>query len=109
MTTSVLLCFFGCIMEERATLLDIRSSLTRARSSQFGAPVLTAPVRMNWQIQRMMLGNLTVFSAFHELLYLDLSYNKPCSLSCFEGGAAPKALCKATSEVSTEDIYFPRL
>lgn len=25
--------------------------------------------------------NLTVFSVFHELQYLDLSYNSPCSLS----------------------------
>ncbi|XP_044326555.1 receptor-like protein 1 [Triticum aestivum] len=96
----------GCFVEERAALLDIRSSLLRTRS-------MLAPVSWgedgddccSWERVKCNNGtqrvshlnlssvyvtidaddcwslNLTVFSTFHELQYLDLSYNPACLLS----------------------------
>ncbi|KAF7011739.1 hypothetical protein CFC21_026017 [Triticum aestivum] len=99
----------ACSPEERAVLMDIRSSLRRAHSMfspdlwghdddeccswetvtcnnstrrvthlDLSLVYLSADAGERWYL------NLTVFSAFHELRYLDLSYNFQCSLS-FEG------------------------
>ncbi|XBI59481.1 hypothetical protein VPH35_040534 [Triticum aestivum] len=98
----------ACSVEERAVLMDIRSSLRRAHSmvspDLWGhdddeccswktvtcnnstrrvthldlSSVYVSEADNHWNL------NLSVFSAFHELRYLDLSLNFPCSLS-FEG------------------------
>ncbi|XBJ05351.1 hypothetical protein VPH35_024153 [Triticum aestivum] len=98
----------ACSVEERAVLMDIRSSLRRAHSlvspDLWGhdddeccswktvtcnnttqqvthldlSLVYASDVGDRWYL------NLSVFSAFHELQSLDLSLNFPCSLS-FEG------------------------
>uniref|UniRef100_A0A453D8F4 Leucine-rich repeat-containing N-terminal plant-type domain-containing protein n=1 Tax=Aegilops tauschii subsp. strangulata TaxID=200361 RepID=A0A453D8F4_AEGTS len=96
----------GCFVEERAALLDIQSSLIRAHSQisldswrkddddccswdlvkcnnstqrvshlDLSLVYFPADVDDRWYL------NLTAFSAFHELRYLDLSYNYQCSLS----------------------------
>lgn len=91
----------GCFVEERAALMDIRSSLIRARSpgaldswGKDGDDCCSwERVKCNHSTQRVShlnlvvvyamadahddprYLNLTVFSAFHELEYLDLSYN----------------------------------
>jgi hypothetical protein len=100
----------GCFTEERAALMDIKSSLTRANSmvvldswgqgddccvwelvvcenstrrishlhlSGIYYPPISTPSD-RWHL------NLSVFSAFHELQFLDLSWNYPSSLS-FDG------------------------
>ncbi|XP_048559602.1 receptor-like protein 56 [Triticum urartu] len=95
----------GCFVEERAALLDIRSSLPRAHSlialDSWGEDdddcCSWERVRCNNTTQRVshlnlssIFGtylhdhwylNLTVLSALHELEYLDLSTNYPCSLA----------------------------
>ncbi|XP_044968263.1 receptor-like protein 15 [Hordeum vulgare subsp. vulgare] len=99
----------ACSMEERAVLMDIRSSLRRAHSmvspdlwghdddeccswktvtcnnstrrvTHLDLSLIYAPTDAGyyWYL------NLSVFSAFHELQSLDLSFNYGCSLS-FEG------------------------
>lgn len=91
----LLLCSHGCFVEERAALMDIRSSLISANSMV----VLDSWGRRDdccsWErvacnnrtqrISRLDLSfigstgtwylNFTVFSAFHELQFLDLSWN----------------------------------
>ncbi|KAI4967982.1 hypothetical protein ZWY2020_006880 [Hordeum vulgare] len=87
----------GCFVEERAALLDIRSSLVRTGSpgtlDSWGKD--DDDDCCSWELSHLDLNfvsfttdvddrsylNLTVFSAFHELQYLDISYNYPCSLS----------------------------
>ena len=92
-------------MEERAALMDIQSSLMRARSlgvtnswGEDGDDCCSwERVKCNNTTQRVShldlsyifvtsshdhwYLNSTVFSALHELQYLDLSYNYPCSLA----------------------------
>ncbi|XP_052153522.1 receptor-like protein 1 [Oryza glaberrima] len=107
----------GCFTEERAALMDIKSSLTRANSmvvldswgqgddccvwelvvcenstrrishlhlSGIYYPPISTPSD-RWHL------NLSVFSAFHELQFLDLSWNYPSSLS-FDGLVGLKKL-----------------
>ncbi|XP_071685288.1 uncharacterized protein [Lolium perenne] len=97
---------YGCSVEERAALLEIRSSLMRAHSLEVPDSwrkddydcCSWKHVKCNNRTQRVShldlssvyattegdghwFLNSTVFSVFHELQYLDLSYNSPCSLS----------------------------
>ncbi|KAI5010250.1 hypothetical protein ZWY2020_012387 [Hordeum vulgare] len=96
----------GCFVEERDALLDIQSSLIRAGSPgtldswrkdggdccswervkcnnstkrvshlDLSYASFTTSVDDRWNL------NLMLFSAFHELECIDLSYNYPCSLS----------------------------
>ncbi|VAH53237.1 unnamed protein product [Triticum turgidum subsp. durum] len=95
----------GCFVEERAALLDIRSSLVRAHSlsaldswGEDGDDCCSwERVKCNNTTQRVSHLNLssvcvtnsegswyansTVFSALHDLQYLDLSYSYRCSLA----------------------------
>ncbi|XBJ05349.1 hypothetical protein VPH35_024151 [Triticum aestivum] len=96
----------GCFVEERAALLDIRSSLIRAHSpialdswgkdgddccswervkcnntTQRVSHLDLSSVYFTMDVDDRWYLNFTVFSAFHELQYLDLSYNYQCSLS----------------------------
>uniref|UniRef100_A0A8I6XJP1 Leucine-rich repeat-containing N-terminal plant-type domain-containing protein n=1 Tax=Hordeum vulgare subsp. vulgare TaxID=112509 RepID=A0A8I6XJP1_HORVV len=97
----------GCFVEERAALLDIQSSLRRAHSLRSALDSWGQEVDdcCSWDLVKCNNGtqrvshldlslvyfpgdvddrwylNLTVFSAFHELQYLDLSYNYQSSLS----------------------------
>jgi hypothetical protein len=96
----------GCSVEESTALLEIRSSLTRARSlvaldswGKDGHDCCSwERVKCNNRTQRVShldlssvyatldgddrwYLNSTVLSVFHELQYLDLSNNAPCSLS----------------------------
>ncbi|XP_047085268.1 receptor-like protein 1 [Lolium rigidum] len=97
---------YGCSVEEMAALLEIRSSLMRAHSLEVPDSwrkddhdcCSWKHVKCNNRTQRVShldlssvyattegdghwFLNSTVFSVFHELQYLDLSYNSPCSLS----------------------------
>ena len=96
----------ACFVEERAALLDIRSSLVRAHSlsaldswgedgddccswervkcnntTQRVSHLDLSSVYFTMDVDDRWYLNFTVFSAFHELQYLDLSYNYQCSLS----------------------------
>ncbi|KAI4995409.1 hypothetical protein ZWY2020_035312 [Hordeum vulgare] len=123
----------GCFVEERSALLDIRSSLPRAHSLSLSALDSWGEdgddccswerVKCNNTTQRVShlnlisifqtyshdhwYLNLTVFSALHELEYLDLSNNNPCSLLAMEGLVGLSKLRFLDLSRTTEGGGFP--
>ncbi|KAE8794951.1 LRR receptor-like serine/threonine-protein kinase GSO2 [Hordeum vulgare] len=121
----------GCFVEERSALLDIRSSLPRAHSlsaldswGEDGDDCCSwERVKCNNTTQRVShlnlisifqtyshdhwYLNLTVFSALHELEYLDLSNNNPCSLLAMEGLVGLSKLRFLDLSRTTEGGGFP--
>ncbi|KAM3390686.1 hypothetical protein ACQJBY_012343 [Aegilops geniculata] len=122
----------GCFVEERAALLDIRSSLPGAHSlsaldswGEDGDDCCSwERVKCNNTTQRVSHLNLSfifqtysqdhwylnsmVFSTLHELEYLDLSYNYPCSLA-LEGLVGLSKLRYLDLSDTTRGGGFPEL
>uniref|UniRef100_A0A8R7PL73 Leucine-rich repeat-containing N-terminal plant-type domain-containing protein n=1 Tax=Triticum urartu TaxID=4572 RepID=A0A8R7PL73_TRIUA len=120
----------GCFVEERAALMDIQSSLMRARSlgvtnswGEDGDDCCSwERVKCNSTTQRVShldlsyifvtsshdhwYLNSTVFSALHELEYLDLSNNYPCSLA-LEGLVVLSKLRYLDFSATTQGGGFP--